>query len=49
MTNKIKLKKKINVFNKLFKDFSDLFLPVFKQFLFLFVLFICLHVGSFVL
>jgi len=48
MTNKIKLKKKINVFNKLFKDFSDLFLPVFKL-LFLFVLFICLHVGSFVL
>lgn len=48
MTNKIKLKKKTNIFNKMFKDFSDLFLPVFKL-LFLFVLFICLHVGSFVL
>lgn len=48
MTNKIKLKKKTNIFNKMFKDFSDLFLPVFKI-LFLFVLFICLHVGSFVL
>lgn len=48
MTNKIKLKKKTNIFNKLFKDFLDLFLPVFKI-LFLFVLFICLHVGSFVL
>ena len=48
MTNKIKLKKKTNIFNKLFKniseDFSDLFLPIF-----LFVLFICLHVGSFIL
>jgi hypothetical protein len=48
MTNKIKLKKKTNIFNKMFKDFSDLFLPVFKL-LFLFVLFICLHVGSFIL
>ena len=44
MTNKIKLKKKTNIFNKLFKDFLDLFLPVFKL-----LFFICLHVGSFVL
>lgn len=44
MTNKIKLKKKTNIFNKMFKDFSDLFLPVFKL-----LFFICLHVGSFVL
>lgn len=44
MTNKIKLKKKTNIFNKLFKDFLDLFLPVFKL-----LFFICLHVGSFIL
>lgn len=48
MNDKIKLKKKTNIFNKLSKniseDFSDLFLPIFLS-----VLFICLHVGSFIL